>query len=448
MKKRILNLLIVFLMIVLSGNVYALDTNYKVNDQTYSTLEEAVGAINIGNENEYVLTIPDKEETLNLDGLQKSITIKQEKLVNQESSSLKEIIVSNSTENQIEVKLENISPTKANLKNTKLVLGDANDALEIDKRSTSFSVDTGDGQDTVTYPFSSLDTTNVINCEKFISTSDTLNIKENKIINKDEQTGNVVIDQMYFTQLTKLIVEGQNIEVTLNTPISEIDLGGNKAIVNSVETMTIKNGNVVDNTNVDKVYENNKLNNLTLEDISNLEIKSGQLSVTDLNGVVEKDNDKSVVTLSNSTMKIVYDGNQLLLNNTEITYTIQNQELEYTIPYQNADISINNDLVSIINKDNQNQKIQFKIKGLQKLILKGNEFDNTYTFSMNTSVGLNVTINGESGNDTLNIVNQLEGSSISLEIDMENVNLMNSDSTNKSVNVNYICLFDYLFISS
>ena len=76
-------------MIVLSGNVYALDTNYKVNDQTYSTLEEAVGAINIGNENEYVLTIPDKEETLNLDGLQKSITIKQEKLVNQESSSLK-----------------------------------------------------------------------------------------------------------------------------------------------------------------------------------------------------------------------------------------------------------------------------------------------------------------------------------------------------------------------
>ena len=436
MKKRILNLLIVFLMIVLSGNVYALDTNYKVNDQTYSTLEEAVGAINIGNENEYVLTIPDKEETLNLDGLQKSITIKQEKLVNQESSSLKEIIVSNSTENQIEVKLENISPTKANLKNTKLVLGDANDALEIDKRSTSFSVDTGDGQDTVTYPFSSLDTTNVINCEKFISTSDTLNIKENKIINKDEQTGNVVIDQMYFTQLTKLIVEGQNIEVTLNTPILEIDLGGNKAIVNSVETMTIKNGNVVDNTNVDKVYENNKLNNLTLEDISNLEIKSGQLSVTDLNGVVEKDNDKSVVTLSNSTMKIVYDGNQLLLNNTEITYTIQNQELEYTIPYQNADISINNDLVSIINKDNQNQKIQFKIKGLQKLILKGNEFDNTYTFSMNTSVGLNVTINGESGNDTLNIVNQLEGSSISLEIDMENVNLMNSDSTNKSVNVN------------
>lgn len=370
MKKRILNLLIVFLMIVLSGNVYALDTNYKVNDQTYSTLEEAVGAINIGNENEYVLTIPDKEETLNLDGLQKSITIKQEKLVNQESSSLKEIIVSNSTENQIEVKLENISPTKANLKNTKLVLGDANDALEIDKRSTSFSVDTGDGQDTVTYPFSSLDTTNVINCEKFISTSDTLNIKENKIINKDEQTGNVVIDQMYFTQLTKLIVEGQNIEVTLNTPISEIDLGGNKAIVNSVETMTIKNGNVVDNTNVDKVYENNKLNNLTLEDISNLEIKSGQLSVTDLNGVVEKDNDKSVVTLSNSTMKIVYDGNQLLLNNTEITYTIQNQELEYTIPYQNADISINNDLVSIINKDNQNQKIQFKIKGVTKTDLK------------------------------------------------------------------------------
>lgn len=40
------------------------------------------------------------------------------------------------------------------------------------------------------------------------------------------------------------------------------------------------------------------------------------------------------------------------------------------------------------------------------------------------------------GNDTLNIVNQLEGSSISLEIDMENVNLMNSDSTNKSVHVN------------
>ena len=43
------------------------------------------------------------------------------------------------------------------------------------------------------------------------------------------------------------------------------------------------------------------------------------------------------------------------------------------------------------------------------------KFDNTYTFSMNTSVGLKVTINGELGNDTLNIVNQLEGSSISLE---------------------------------
>ena len=136
--------------------------------------------------------IPDKEETLNLDGLQKSITIKREKLVNQESSSLKEIVVSNSTENQIEVKLEKISPTKANLTNTKLVLGDTNDALEIDKSSTNFSVDTGDGQDTVTYPFSSLDTTNVINCEKFISTSNTLNVKGNKEINKDEQTGNVV----------------------------------------------------------------------------------------------------------------------------------------------------------------------------------------------------------------------------------------------------------------
>lgn len=61
------------------------------------------------------------------------ITIKREKLVNQESSSLKEIVVSNSTENQIEVKLEKISPTKANLTNTKLVLGDTNDALEIDK---------------------------------------------------------------------------------------------------------------------------------------------------------------------------------------------------------------------------------------------------------------------------------------------------------------------------
>ena len=72
-------------------------------------------------------------------------------------------------------------------------------------------------------------------------------------------------------------------------------------------------------------------------------------------------------------MKIILYGTQLLLNDTEIIYTIQNQELEYTIPYQNADISINNDLVSIINKDNQNQKIQFKINGLQKLILKGNE---------------------------------------------------------------------------
>ena len=436
MKKWILNLLIVVFMIAFSGNVYALDTDYKVNNQTYSTLEEAVEAINIGNEDEYVLMIPDKEETLNLDGLQKSITIKREKLVNQESSSLKEIVVSNSTENQIEVKLEKISPTKANLTNTKLVLGDTNDALEIDKSSTNFSVDTGDGQDTVTYPFSSLDTTNVINCEKFISTSDTLNVKGNKEINKDEQTGNVVIDQMYFTQLTKLIVEGQNIEVTLNTPISEIDLGGNKAIVNNDETMTIKNGNVVVNTAVDKVYQNNMLNNLSLEEISNLEIKSGKLNVKDLNAVVEKENDQSSVTLSNSTMKIIYAGTQLLLNDTEITYTIQNQELEYTIPYQNADISINNDLVSIINKDNQNQKIQFKINGLQKLILKGNEFDNTYTFSMNTSVGLKVTINGELGNDTLNIVNQLEGSSISLEIDMENVNLMNSDSTNKSVHVN------------
>ena len=436
MKKWILNLLIVVFMIAFSGNVYALDTDYKVNDQTYSTLEEAVEAINIGNEDEYVLMIPDKEETLNLDGLQKSITIKREKLVNQESSSLKEIVVSNSTENQIEVKLEKISPTKANLTNTKLVLGDTNDALEIDKSSKNFSVDTGDGQDTVTYPFSSLDTTNVINCEKFISTSDTLNVKGNKEINKDEQTGNVVIDQMYFTQLTKLIVEGQNIEVTLNTPISEIDLGGNKAIVNSDEKMTIKNGNVVVNTAVDKVYQNNMLNNLSLEEISNLEIKSGKLNVKDLNAVVEKENDQSSVTLSNSTMKIIYDGTQLLLNDTEIIYTIQNQELEYTIPYQNADISINNDLVSIINKDNQNQKIQFKINGLQKLILKGNEFDNTYTFSMNTSVGLKVTINGELGNDTLNIVNQLEGSSISLEIDMENVNLMNSDSTNKNVHVN------------
>ena len=436
MKKWILNLLIVVFMIAFSGNVYALGTDYKVNDQTYSTLEEAVEAINNGNEDEYVLTIPYKEETLNLDGLQKSITIKREKLVNQESSSLKEIVVSNSTENQIEVKLEKISPTKANLTNTKLVLGDTNDTLEIDKSSTNFSVDTGDGQDTVTYPFSFLDTTNVINCEKFISTSDTLNVKGNKEINKDEQTGNVVIDQMYFTQLTKLIVEGQNIEVTLNTPISEIDLGGNKAIVNSDETMTIKNGNVVVNTDVDKVYQNNMLNNLTLEEISNLEIKSGKLNVKDLNAVVEKENDQSSVTLSNSTMKVIYDGTQLLLNDTEIIYTIQNQELEYTIPYQNADISINNDLVSIINKDNQNQKIQFKINGLQKLILKGNEFDNTYTFSMNTSVGLKVTINGELGNDTLNIVNQLEGSSISLEIDMENVNLMNSDSTNKSVHVN------------
>ena len=436
MKKWILNLLIVVFMIAFSGNVYALDTDYKVNDQTYSTLEEAVEAINNGNEDEYVLTIPDKEETLNLDGLQKSITIKQEKLVNQESSSLKEIVVSNSTENQIEVKLENISPTKANLTNTKLVLGDTNDTLEIDKSSTNFSVDTGDGQDTVTYPFSSLDKTNVINCEKFISTSDTLNVKGNKEINKDEQTGNVVIDQVYFTQLTKLIVEGQNIEVTLNTPISEIDLGGNKAIVNSDEAMTIKNGNVVVNTDVDKVYQNNMLNNLTLEEISNLEIKSGKLNVKDLNAVVEKENDQSSVTLSNSTMKVIYDGTQLLLNDTEIIYTIQNQELEYTIPYQNADISINNDLVSIIDKDNVNQKIQFKINGLQKLILKGNEFDNTYTFSMNTSVGLKVTINGELGNDTLNIVNQLEGSSISLEIDMENVNLLNSDSTNKSVHVN------------
>ena len=436
MKKWILNLLIVVFMIAFSGNVYALDTDYKVNNQTYSTLEEAVEAINIGNEDEYVLMIPDKEETLNLDGLQKSITIKREKLVNQESSSLKKIVVSNSTENQIEVKLEKISPTKANLTNTKLVLGDTNDALEIDKRSKNFSVDTGDGQDTVTYPFSSLDTTNVINCEKFISTSDTLNVKGNKEINKDEQTGNVVIDQMYFTQLTKLIVEGQNIEVTLNTPISEIDLGGNKAIVNSDETMTIKNGNVVVNTAVDKVYQNNMLNNLSLEEISNLEIKSGKLNVKDLNAVVEKENDQSSVTLSNSTMKIIYDGTQLLLNDTEIIYTIQNQELEYTIPYQNADISINNDLVSIINKDNQNQKIQFKINGLQKLILKGNEFDNTYTFSMNTSVGLKVTINGELGNDTLNIVNQLEGSSISLEIDMENVNLINSGSTNKNVHVN------------
>ena len=436
MKKWILNLLIVVFMIAFSGNVYALDTDYKVNDQTYSTLEEAVEAINNGNEDEYVLTIPYKEETLNLDGLQKSITIKQEKLVNQESSSLKEIVVSNSTENQIEVKFENISPTKANLTNTKLVLGDTNDTLEIDKSSTNFSVDTGDGQDTVTYPFSSLDTTNVINCEKFISTSDILNVKGNKEINKDEQTGNVVIDQMYFTQLTKLIVEGQNIEVTLNTPISEIDLGGNKAIVNSDEAMTIKNGNVVVNTDVDKVYQNNMLNNLTLEEISNLEIKSGKLNVKDLNAVVEKENDQSSVTLSNSTMKVIYDGTQLLLNDTEIIYTIQNQELEYTIPYQNADISIDNDLVSIINKDNQNQKIQFKINGLQKLILKGNEFDNTYTFSMNTSVGLKVTINGELGNDTLNIVNQLEGSSISLEIDMENVNLLNSDSTNKSVHVN------------
>ena len=436
MKKWILNLLIVVFMIAFSGNVYALDTDYKVNDQTYSTLEEAVEAINNGNEDEYVLTIPDKEETLNLDGLQKSITIKREKLVNQESSSLKEIVVSNSTENQIEVKLEKISPTKANLTNTKLVLGDTNDTLEIDKSSTNFSVDTGDGQDTVTYPFSSLDTTNVINCEKFISTSDTLNVKGNKEINKDERTGNVVIDQMYFTQLTKLIVEGQNIEVTLNTPISEIDLGGNKAIVNSDEAMTIKNGNIVVNTDVDKVYQNNMLNNLTLKEISNLEIKSGKLNVKDLNAVVEKENDQSSVTLSNSTMKVIYDGTQLLLNDTEIIYTIQNQELEYTIPYQNADISINNDLVSIINKDNQNQKIQFKINGLQKLILKGNEFDNTYTFSMNTSVGLKVTINGELGNDTLNIVNQLEGSSISLEIDMENVNLMNSDSTNKSVHVN------------
>ena len=436
MKKWILNLLIVVFMIAFSGNVYALGTDYKVNDQTYSRLEEAVEAINNGNEDEYVLTLPYKEETLNLDGLQKSITIKREKLVNQESSSLKEIVVSNSTENQIEVKLEKISPTKANLTNTKLVLGDTNDALEIDKSSTNFSVDTGDGQDTVTYPFSSLDTTNVINCEKFISTSDTLNVKGNKEINKDERTGNVVIDQMYFTQLTKLIVEGQNIEVTLNTPISEIDLGGNKAIVNSDETMTIKNGNVVVNTDVDKVYQNNMLNNLTLEEISNLEIKSGKLNVKDLNAVVEKENDQSSVTLSNSTMKVIYDGTQLLLNDTEIIYTIQNQELEYTIPYQNADISINNDLVSIINKDNQNQKIQFKINGLQKLILKGNEFDNTYTFSMNTSVGLKVTINGELGNDTLNIVNQLEGSSISLEIDMENVNLMNSDSTNKSVHVN------------
>ena len=436
MKKWILNLLIVVFMIAFSGNVYALGTDYKVNDQTYSRLEEAVEAINNGNEDEYVLTIPYKEETLNLDGLQKSITIKREKLVNQESSSLKEIVVSNSTENQIEVKLENISPTKANLTNTKLVLGDTNDTLEIDKSSTNFSVDTGDGQDTVTYPFSSLDKTNVINCEKFISTSDTLNVKGNKEINKDEQTGNVVIDQVYFTQLTKLIVEGQNIEVTLNTPISEIDLGGNKAIVNSDEAMTIKNGNVVVNTDVDKVYQNNMLNNLTLEEISNLEIKSGKLNVKDLNAVVEKENDQSSVTLSNSTMKVIYDGTQLLLNDTEIIYTIQNQELEYTIPYQNADISINNDLVSIINKDNQNQKIQFKINGLQKLILKGNEFDNTYTFSMNTSVGLKVTINGELGNDTLNIVNQLEGSSISLEIDMENVNLLNSDSTNKSVHVN------------
>lgn len=88
---------------------------------------------------------------------------------------------------------------------------------------------------------------------------------------------------MYFTQLTKLIVEGQNIEVTLNTPISEIDLGGNKAIVNNDETMTIKNGNVVVNTAVDKVYQNNMLNNLSLEEISNLEIKSGKLNVKDLN---------------------------------------------------------------------------------------------------------------------------------------------------------------------
>lgn len=71
MKKWILNLLIVVFMIAFSGNVYALDTDYKVNDQTYSTLEEAVEAINIGNEDEYVLMIPDKEETLNLDGLQK-----------------------------------------------------------------------------------------------------------------------------------------------------------------------------------------------------------------------------------------------------------------------------------------------------------------------------------------------------------------------------------------
>lgn len=62
-------------------------------------------------------------------------------------------------------------------------------------------------------------------------------------------------------------------------------------------------------------------------------------------------------------MKIIYDGTQLLLNDTEIIYTIQNQELEYTIPYQNADISINNDLVSIINKDNQNQKFNLKSMG-------------------------------------------------------------------------------------
>jgi len=53
MKKWILNLLIVVFMIAFSGNVYALDTDYKVNDQTYSTLEEAVEAINIGNEDEY-----------------------------------------------------------------------------------------------------------------------------------------------------------------------------------------------------------------------------------------------------------------------------------------------------------------------------------------------------------------------------------------------------------
>ncbi|MDO5813400.1 MAG: hypothetical protein Q4Q31_09940, partial [Bacillota bacterium] len=430
MKKWLLSLLIIAFIVPLSGNVSALNVSYQVNGQTYLSLEKAIEAINTGNEDEYVLTIPDTNKKLSLENLEKSISISQG------TSNLDEITISNPNDEKIEVNLESLSPTKATLTNTKLILGNNNDTLTIDSTSTNFSVDTGEGQDNVTYPFSSLDTSNIDNCENLISTSDTLNVNSSVTINKDEQ-GNIVFDQLYFTQLTKLIVNGQNIEVTLNAPIQEVELGHNKAIVNSDEAMTIKNGDVIVKTTVDKVYQNKQLNNLKLESISNLEITLGNLNVIDLEAIAEKDNDKDIVTFSNDAMKMIYTGSQLSLNDTNFIYNVQNQQLDYLIPYQNADISIQDDLVSIINKDNINQKIQFKIKNLQTLLLKGDTRDNTYTFSMNTALSLTLKIIGEEGNDTLSVYDQMEGSHISLIIDMENVNLKKVDqsTTNKQVNV-------------